>query len=71
MRHVWRMHHWLAILGLHYQLHTSTSRSTIRQDPRLSLHARKFCRPTSGVGVFEQIRYWGSIETVFLYIVKM
>jgi len=30
---------------LHYQLHTSTSRSRIRQNPRLSLHARKFCRP--------------------------
>jgi len=38
----------------------------MRQDPRLSQHARKFCRPTSGVGVFEQIRYWGSIERVFL-----
>jgi len=41
-----------------------TSRSTIRQDPRLSPHARKFCRPTSRVGVLEQIRYWGSIEGV-------
>jgi len=35
------------IPGLYYQLHTSPSRSRIGQDPRLSLHARTFCRHVS------------------------
>jgi len=58
---------------LHDQLHTSNSRSR-RHDPRprhdlrLSLHAHKFCRPTSGVGVLEQSRYSASIERVLVYI---
>ena len=54
--------------GLHYQLHTSISRSRIGQDPRLSLHARKFCGPTSGVGVSEQSHHSVSIERVLVYI---
>jgi len=47
-------------------LRKSTSRSRIGQDPRL--HARKFCRPASGVGVLEQSRYSTSIERVLVYI---
>jgi len=50
------------------QMNTSTSRSKIGQDPRLSLHARKFCRPTSGVGVFELSRYSALIERLMAYI---
>jgi len=43
-------------------------RSKIRQDQRLSLHARKFCRPASGLGVLDQSRYSASIERVLVYI---
>jgi len=32
------------------------------------LHARKFCRPTSGVVVLKQSRYSASIKRVLLYI---
>jgi len=53
---------------LHYLLHTSTSGSIIRHDPRLRLRARTFYRPTAGVAVLEQIRYWGSIERVSVFI---
>jgi len=53
---------------LHYQLHTSNSRSRIRHDPRRSLRAQTFCRPTSGVGVLEQRRYSASIERVLMHI---
>jgi len=54
---------------LHYQLHTSNSRPRIRHDPRLSLHAHTFCRPTSGVGVLvEQSLYSASIERVLMHI---
>jgi len=39
---------------LHYQLRKPTSCSRVEQDPRL--HARKFCRPTSGVNVATWLR---------------
>jgi len=32
------------------------------------LHARKFCRPTSGSGVLEQSPYSASVERVLVYI---
>jgi len=32
------------------------------------LYAHKLCRPTSGVGVLLQTRYWASIESVVVYI---
>jgi len=49
-----------------YHLHKSTSRTRIGQDP--SLHARKFCRPNSGVGVLEQSRCSASTARVLMYI---